>query len=62
MRGASCTFCNYRYVNWNNGIQTNGTDQHCLIKWDPDGTNGAFVDLGGTELCNGTPHGTYSAF
>ena len=19
------------YVNWNNGIQTNGTDQHCVL-------------------------------
>jgi len=45
------------YVNWNNGIATNGTDQHCLVRWNPDGTNGTFMDLGGTELCNGTPHG-----
>jgi hypothetical protein len=45
------------YVNWNNGIQTNGTDQHCLVRWNPDGTNGTFLNLGGTDLCNGTPHG-----
>lgn len=45
------------YVNWNNGIQTNGTDQHCLVRWQADGTNGTFMDLGGTDLCNGTPHG-----
>ena len=45
------------YVNWNNGIQTNGTDTHCLVRWDADGTNGVYMDLGGTELCNGTPHG-----
>ena len=43
------------YVNWNNGIQTNGTDQHCLVRWGPDGTNGTFVDRPG--LCYGTPHG-----
>lgn len=45
------------YVNWNNGINTNGTDTHCLVRWNPDGTNGTFVDLGGTALCSGTPHG-----
>ena len=45
------------YVNWNNGIQTNGTDENCLVRWNPDGTNGTFESLGGTDLCKGTPHG-----
>ena len=45
------------YVNWNNGIQTNGTDEHCLVRWSPDGKNGTFMDLGGSTLCKGTPHG-----
>eukprot|EP00937_MAST-01D_sp_MAST-1D-sp2_P000485 g485.t1 len=45
------------YVNWNNGIQTNGTDQHCLVRWAPDGTSGRFVEAGGSALCAGTPHG-----
>mmetsp|Transcript_65382 Transcript_65382/g.108637 ORF Transcript_65382/g.108637 Transcript_65382/m.108637 type:complete len:376 (-) Transcript_65382:27-1154(-) len=45
------------YVNWNNGIQTNGTDEHCLVRWAPDATNGTFMDLGGSALCKGTPHG-----
>jgi len=45
------------YVNWDNGIVSNGTDQHCLVRWNPDGTNGTWMDLGGTKLCSGTPHG-----
>jgi hypothetical protein len=45
------------YVNWNNGIQTNGTDENCLVRWLPDGTNGTFQVLGGSNLCKGTPHG-----
>jgi len=28
-----------------------------LVRWAPDGTNGTFMDLGGTALCSGTPHG-----
>jgi hypothetical protein len=45
------------YANWNNGVQTNGTDQECLVRWAPDGTNGAFMDQGGPALCSGKPHG-----
>ena len=45
------------YVSWNNGIQTNGTDEHCLVRWGADGANGTFEELGGTDLCAGTPHG-----
>tara|TARA_B110000208_G_scaffold184769_1_gene239006 strand:+ start:11 stop:1333 length:1323 start_codon:yes stop_codon:yes gene_type:complete len=45
------------YVNWNNGIATNGTDEHCLVKFDSDGTRGAWQTEGGTALCAGTPHG-----
>ena len=33
------------------------TDRHCLIRWDPDGGNGVFVDRGGEALCSGKPHG-----
>jgi hypothetical protein len=45
------------YTNWNNGLVHNGTDQHCLIRWNPDGSNGSFVGPGGPELCRGKPHG-----
>jgi hypothetical protein len=33
------------------------TDQHCLIKWDPDGTNGRFASKDTPGLCSGVPHG-----
>eukprot|EP00658_Telonema_sp_P-2_P036052 TRINITY_DN26136_c0_g1_i4.p1 TRINITY_DN26136_c0_g1~~TRINITY_DN26136_c0_g1_i4.p1 ORF type:complete len:259 (-),score=40.42 TRINITY_DN26136_c0_g1_i4:190-966(-) len=32
------------------------TDPHCIIRWNPDGTNGTFVE-DSTQLCAGTPHG-----
>ena len=31
-------------------------DQHCMIKWKPDGTGGSTIGPG-TELCAGVPHG-----
>jgi hypothetical protein len=33
------------------------TDPHCLIKWKPDGTGGAFGAKDTPQLCSGTPHG-----
>ena len=33
------------------------TDPHCLIKWNPDGTGGAFASKDTPGLCSGTPHG-----
>ena len=45
------------YANWNNGVQSNGTDEHCLIRWSPDGTGGTFMNKGGPALCSGKPHG-----
>jgi hypothetical protein len=33
------------------------TDQNCLIKWKPDGTDGVFMTGGNSTLCSGTPHG-----
>lgn len=37
--------------------QNDGKDQNCLIKWNPDGTNGTFASKDTPELCSGTPHG-----
>jgi len=37
--------------------QNDGKDPHCLIKWNPDGTNGTFASKDTPELCGGTPHG-----
>ena len=33
------------------------TDPHCIIAWNPDGTNGTFAAKDTPELCSGTPHG-----
>ena len=30
---------------------------HCLIRWNPDGTNGVFPSKQNSTLCNGTAHG-----
>lgn len=35
----------------------NGKDTNCLVRWAPDGTNGTFLNGGGTALSSGTPHG-----
>jgi hypothetical protein len=43
------------YVNWNNGLVHNGTDKGCLIRWNPDGTNGSVIQS--PSLCTGKPHG-----
>jgi hypothetical protein len=48
------------YANWHTHTSTkdgNGTDQNCLIRWDPDGKNGQFMTKGGPQLCSGKPHG-----
>jgi hypothetical protein len=48
------------YANWNSTTSSkpaNGTDQNCLIRWDPDGKNGQFMTKGGNQLCSGKPHG-----
>ncbi len=47
------------YGNWATAIskENNGTDRNCLIRWDPDGTNGQFMTGGGDALCSGLPHG-----
>lgn len=37
--------------------QNDGKDQHCLIRWNPDGTNATFASKDTPELCSGTPHG-----
>jgi len=39
--------------------QNDGKDQNCLIKWNPDGTGGEFMQGNGSTsaLCDGTPHG-----
>ena len=49
------------YGNWATATApnkpNNGTDRNCLIRWDPDGTNGKFMTGGGDALCSGLPHG-----
>ena len=37
--------------------QHGGADTHCLIRWNPDGTGGAFASKEGDGLCGGVPHG-----
>ena len=37
--------------------QHGGADPHCLIRWNPDGTNGTFASKEGDGLCGGVPHG-----
>lgn len=44
----------YIYLTYENDHKT---DENCLIKWKPDGTDGVFLTGGGRKLCDGTPHG-----
>lgn len=37
--------------------QNDGKDEHCLISWNPDGTNGTFAAADTPALCSGVPHG-----
>eukprot|EP00656_Telonema_subtile_P009580 TRINITY_DN14513_c0_g2_i2.p1 TRINITY_DN14513_c0_g2~~TRINITY_DN14513_c0_g2_i2.p1 ORF type:complete len:341 (-),score=59.21 TRINITY_DN14513_c0_g2_i2:236-1258(-) len=58
---ASMTNCHGWSIDQDDNIiltyQNDGkTDPHCIIKWNPDGTNGTFV-ADTPELCTGTPHG-----
>mmetsp|Transcript_20703 Transcript_20703/g.36811 ORF Transcript_20703/g.36811 Transcript_20703/m.36811 type:complete len:359 (-) Transcript_20703:169-1245(-) len=34
-----------------------GDDKNCLVRWRPDGTSGEFLTGGGSQLCDGVPHG-----
>jgi hypothetical protein len=59
--GASLVNCHGLVTDKDNNIyltyQNDGKDQNCLIKWNPDGTGGAFVGGQTPALCAGTPHG-----
>lgn len=59
--GASLTNCHGLVTDEDGNIyltyQNDGVDKNCLLKFNPDGTNGQFMTGGGTALCDGTPHG-----
>lgn len=58
--GAAMVDCHGLVVDKDENIlltyHNDGHDQHCIIRWNPDGTNGTFVN-DSPELCSGTPHG-----
>lgn len=59
--GASMANCHGLSVDADENIiltyQDAGSDPHCIIRWNPDGTGGEFGGKDTPELCTGTPHG-----
>lgn len=60
-QGAALVNCHGLVVDNDENIlltyQNDGIDQHCIIKWKPDGTGGTFASQDSPGLCAGTPHG-----
>lgn len=61
-KGAKMVNCHGLVTDKDNNIyltyeNDGATDENCLIRWKPDGTDPQWMNGGGTKLCSGTPHG-----